>query len=135
MKRFEFAFDPVYRTVALPLGVAPARCWVEVDETRLRVKFGFWSLQTSLANVADTEVTGPYSRAKTIGPAHLSLSDRGITFATNPERGLCIRFHTPVAAIEPLGYLRHPAATVTVADVEGLAAALPPNEPPSRLVP
>ena len=130
MKRFEFAFDPVYRTVALPLGVTPGRCWVEVDETQLRVKFGLWSLSTPLANVAGTEITGPYGRLRTIGPAHLSLSDRGITFATNGERGLCIRFHTPVPAIEPLGYLRHPGATVTVADVEGLAAALPPTEPP-----
>ena len=40
------------------------------------------------------------------------------------ERGLCIRFDRPVPGIEPLGLLRHPAVTVTVADCDGLAEAL-----------
>lgn len=127
MKRFEFAFDPLYRAVGAPLGVSPKRCWVEVDETQLQVRFGLWALRTAVANVAGTEVTGPYRKVKTVGPAHLSLKDKGVTFATNARRGLCIRFHQPIAALEPLGYLRHPAVTVTVADVEGLAAALPPT--------
>jgi hypothetical protein len=65
--------------------------------------------------------TGPYSLIKTIGPAHLSFADRGLTFATNSERGLCIRFATPVRGLDPLGLVRHPAVTVTVADCDGLA--------------
>jgi hypothetical protein len=35
-----------------------------------------------------------------------------------------VSFVEPVHAIEPTGVLRHPAATVTVADPEALAAAL-----------
>lgn len=130
MKRFAFAFDPLYRRVGWPIGVSPTRCWVELNESTLRIRFGLWTLETPLTNVAGTEVTGPYSTLKTVGPAHLSLSDRGITFATNKERGLCIQFHQPVGAIDPLGRIRHPAATVTVADIDGLAAALPPAPPP-----
>jgi hypothetical protein len=75
-------------------------------------------------NIAGTEVTGPYRFAKTAGPARLAITDRGLTFATNGERGLRIDFVTPVPGIEPTGRLRHPELTVTVADVEGLRQAL-----------
>jgi len=122
--RFPFAFDPLYRSVVVLFGVRPATAWVEVSGGELRARFGPWRLATPLANVAGTEVTGPYRTLKTIGPAHLSLADRGLTFSTNSRRGLCIRFAEPVPGIEPTGRLRHPALTVTVADVDGLAAAL-----------
>jgi len=52
------------------------------------------------------------------------VADRGLTFATNGERGLCIRFRDPVSGIEPTGHLRHPGLTVTVADVDALARVL-----------
>jgi len=121
---FEFAFDQLYRPVALAFGVTPGRASVDIDDGRLVARFGFWTLMTDVANVAGTEITGPYRTLTTIGPAHLSLVDRGLTFATNPRRGLCIRFHEPVSGLEPTGRLRHPGLTVTVADVEGLAAVL-----------
>ena len=122
--RFEFAFDPLFRAAGLPFGVSPRTAWIEVDEGRLLARFGLWVVRTPLANVAGTEVTGPYQVAKLLGPAHLSLADRGLAFTTNARRGLCIRFHEPVGGIDPLGRLRHPALTVTVADVHGLAAVL-----------
>lgn len=122
--RFDFDFDPLYRTAALAFAVTPGRCHVDVDDGRLVARFGFWTVATATANVAGTEVSGPYRTYTTIGPAHLSLADRGITFASNRRRGLCIRFVEPVRGIEPFGLLRHPGLTVTVADVDGLAAAL-----------
>ncbi len=121
---FEFAFDPEYRAVALLFGVTPARTGVDVEDGRLVARYGFWRLETEVANIAGTEVTGPYRLLTTIGPAHLSLGDRGLTFASNRRRGLCVRFHEPVAGLEPTGRLRHPGLTVTVADVDGLAGAL-----------
>ncbi len=122
--RFEFSFDRLHRIAALPFGVTPGTAHVEVEAGQLRARFGLWRLATPLANVEGTEVTGPYVAFKTIGPAHLSLADRGLTFSTNSRRGLCIRFAEPVPGIEPTGRLRHPALTVTVADVDGLAATL-----------
>ena len=122
--RFTFAFAAPHRAVSFLFGVTPGTAWVEVDDRELRCRFGPWRLATPRANVAGTEATGPYSVPKTIGPAHLSLADRGLTFSTNARRGLCIRFREPAAGIEPTGRLRHPALTVTVADVDGLAAAL-----------
>jgi hypothetical protein len=122
--RFPFAFDLLHRLVALPIGVTPATTHVDVEDGRFEARFGFWKVSTPLSNVKGTEVTGPYNPLKTIGPAHLSLVDRGLTFATNSARGLCICFHEPVPGIEPTGRLRHPGLTVTVADVDGLAASL-----------
>lgn len=123
-REFEFAFEGRYRLPALVFGVTPATAAVVVTDTELLVRFGLWRLRTPLSNVAGTQVTGDYAWYRTAGPAHLSLTDRGVTFATNSQRGLCVSFVEPVRAIEPTGALRHPGATVTVADPEGLAEAL-----------
>jgi hypothetical protein len=122
--RFDFRFSPPYRRAGVLFGVTPKSSHVTVDDGRLVARFGPWVVETAVANVAGTEQTGPYSMLKTIGPAHLSLKDRGLTFATNGERGVCIRFREPIPGIDPLGRLRHPALTVTVADLDGLASAL-----------
>lgn len=121
---FEFSFEARYRLPALAFGVTPATARVIVTDDQLAVRFGPWRLCTPRANVAGTELSSGFAFIRTAGPAHLSLVDRGVTFATNSRRGLCVSFHTPVQAIEPTGLLRHPGATVTVADPEGLAAAL-----------
>lgn len=123
-RRFVFAFDPAYRLASLPFGVTPNRAWVQVDDENLEVRFGLWRVRTPLHNVVDTETSGPYQRFKTMGPAHLSFADHGLTFASNSERGVCIRFADPVRGIDPFGTLRHPGLTVTVADPEGLVWAL-----------
>jgi hypothetical protein len=125
MTSFAFRFDPRYARLLAIAGVRPDRASVDVAGGTLDVRFGPWHCTTTLDNVAGVEITGPYSALKAIGP-RLSLADRGLTFGTNTERGVCIRFRTPVPGIEPTGVLRHPGLTVTVADVDGLAAALRP---------
>jgi hypothetical protein len=129
VQRFEFRFDGLHRLAAAPFLVSPATSVVTVDRRRGRftARFGPWRVETALENIASTETTGSYTPLKTVGPAHLSLSDRGLTFATNDQRGLCIRFHTPVRGIDPLGVIRHPGLTVTVDDVDGLRTALEPS--------
>lgn len=121
---FEFRFDPRYAVVALPYGITPARAWVRIGGGRFDVSYGPWRISTSTGNLVDAEVTGPYAFARTAGPARLSFADRGLTFASNGTQGVCIGFRTPVAGIDPLGVLRHPSLTVTVADVEGLRQAI-----------
>jgi hypothetical protein len=121
---FPFRFTTPYRLAGLPFGVTPATATVRVRDGELAVRFGPWRVRTALANVTSTAVTGPFGFLKTAGPAHLSLVDRGLTMATNGTRGLCITFREPVPGIEPTGLLRHPAITLTVADCQGLAAAL-----------
>ncbi len=123
-RRFAFAWEPRYRFAALPFGLAPGLTWVEVTSSELHVHFGLWKLRSALSNITDVEVSGGYAFHKTAGPPHLSFSDRGITFATNGREGLCVSFREPVPGIDPTKRIKHPGATLTVADVEGLALAL-----------
>jgi hypothetical protein len=124
MTRFDFRFDPRYRRAARPFGITPDNSWVEVGADRLDAHFGPWRLSTSLGNIDRVEITGPYRFIKTAGPARLGITDVGLTFATNGDRGVLITFVAKVRGIEPLGVLRHPELTVTVADIEGLTRAL-----------
>src|SRR4051812_12504578 len=107
MSDFVFHFDPRYRFLLAGLGVRESNALVRVDEHGLAARFGPWRCATTLDNVVGAEVTGPYSPIKAIGP-RLSMKDRGLTFGTNAERGVCIRFREPVAGLEPTGLLRHP---------------------------
>ena len=124
MTSFPFLFAERYRRPARAFGVTPERAWVEVGADQITARFGPWRVRTAVANVSGTEVTGPFGFLKTAGPAHLALTDRGLTFATNGDRGVCLSFRSPVRGIEPFGLLCHPSLTVTVLDIDGLVAAL-----------
>ena len=124
MAHFSFRFHPLYRVLGLPFGITKRSTSVDIVDDQLTVRFGPWRLRTAVSNIASCERTGPYTVLKTAGPAHLSLADRGVTFATNPEAGLCLRFTEPVPAIDPFGWIRHPAATVTVDQPDDLIRAL-----------
>jgi hypothetical protein len=122
-ERFEFAFD---RRLARPLsvlGIRPDTCHLMLGSSRLEVRFGPWTVRTPLDNVAGAEITGPFSAWKVIG-ARMSVADRGLTFGTSTEQGVCIRFHRPVRGLEPTGLLRHPGLTLTVADPSTVARRL-----------
>lgn len=118
--RFRFRFD----RGALPLralGIAPGTTGVEVTDRDYHVRFGPWSCTTPLANIADVQVTRDYAAHRALGPRG-SFSDLGATFGTSTVGGVCTCFHRPVAALSPLAV--HPGLTVTVDDLEGLAALL-----------
>jgi len=121
---FPFAFTRAYRLPALAFGITPRTSHARVSGGELQVRFGLWSLRTPTANVSGAELTGGFAFLKTAGPPHLSFSDRGVTFATNGDSALCVSFRDPVPAIDPTGRIKHPGATLTVADPEGLAEAL-----------
>jgi hypothetical protein len=122
--RFPFRFDPTYRRLARLFGVTPERAWVDLGEEVLEARYGRWRVRTPKSNIVGVEVTGPYSILKTAGPARLAITDSGLTFASNGDRGVCVSFRSPVAGIDPFGRIRHPTLTVTVLDVDGLVEAL-----------
>jgi hypothetical protein len=122
--RFPFAFERRVLPLSMLAGVVPLTSGVELDADTLRIRFGLWKLTTPLDNVAGVSVTGPYQLLRVAGPPHLSLSDSGITFATNTRRGVCVSFHEPVPAALPVPLLRHGAATVTVVEPDAFADAL-----------
>ena len=123
-ERFEFAFDPTYRTLARAFAITPAKAWVEVSDTKFYARFGPFRLSTPLSNIAGVAITGPYAMFKTAGPARLGITDGSLTFASNGDRGVLLRFATPVGGKGRLGLLRHPELTVTVAEPERLASLL-----------
>lgn len=122
-RRFEFRFQKLYLPMLAAVGVTPATAHVVVTDDRLVARFGPWLCSTSLSNVTDVCVTGPYTAVRAIG-ARLSMSDRGLTFGTTTEQGVCLTFDRPVPGLDPLGVLRHPGLTVTVDDVDGFVAAV-----------
>jgi hypothetical protein len=119
-QHFPFARDPRFGWLPGLLGTSSG---VTVDDEVLDVRFGPWHLRTPLSNITGASVTGPYMAVKALGP-RLSLSDRGVTFGTTTRAGACVLFAQPVPALDPLGLLRHPGATLTVADPARLVAAL-----------
>ena len=123
-RRFRFAFAPSYRVAALAFGIRPANAWVEISDATFEARFGRWRVVTDVDNIKRVAVTGPYSFVKTAGPARLAITDRGLTFATNGDRGVLVVFRAPVPGLDPFGAIQHPELTVTVAEVEQFAEAL-----------
>lgn len=119
---FRFAFTPRYRLAALPFGVTPWTSGVRLDEDGLRVRFGPWRLRTERENLAAVSLVGDFAFLKTAGPPHLSFADRGVSFTPNGDAAVCLRFKASVPCLDPTGLvwpLRHPGATLGVADVVG----------------
>jgi hypothetical protein len=117
--RFSFRFAPAYRAAGLCFGILPGTTEAIVAPNRLIVRFGPWHVHAALDNIQEIAITGPYAFLKTAGPARLGLTDRGLTFATNGDRGVRLSFRSSIKGIEPTGLLRHPELTLTVADING----------------
>jgi hypothetical protein len=58
------------------------------------------------------------------GCPRLSLADHGLTFGTTTTRGVCLQLRDPVPGIDPIGLIRHPNLTLTLADPQRFAAAM-----------
>ncbi|XRQ12571.1 hypothetical protein ACN3XK_17245 [Actinomadura welshii] len=137
-ERFEFAFDHRLRRPLALLGIRPDTCHLTITASRLVVRFGPWRVRSPLENIAGAEVTGPFSAWKAAG-VRMSMADRGLTLGTSSAEGVCIRFRRPIRGFEPLGLIRHPGLTLTLADspaaarrLDGIASALHREEAPSR---
>ena len=109
--------------------MTPERAWVDLGEEELEARYGRWRVRTPVSNIAGCRGDRAVSFLKTAGPARLAITDRGLTFASNGDRGVCITFHSPVLGIDPFGRIRHPELTVTVLDVDGLVEALARQDP------
>lgn len=121
---FAFDVDPSIARWSRLFAVDPGAARVMLDDARFTILFGRWTLSTELDNITSVSLTGPYTWWKVAGPPHLSIADRGITFATNARAGACVAFDRPVPAIDPFGLIKHPAATVTVVDPAAFAGAV-----------
>ena len=128
--RLPFEFAPRYRRVLRLLGITEETAWVDFSGGVLRARFGPWGVETHRNNIRSASVAGPYRPRRVIGP-HLSLADRGATFGTTPDKGVCVEFHVPVRGRGPMRLVRVPNLTVTVRDPDALVAALNGGAPSS----
>jgi hypothetical protein len=133
-RRFGYAIDKRYLPVLVPFGLRPAKDGVTLtDEDIFRATFGFFKLATPVANITGAHITRHYRWWTAFG-VRGSGADDGLSFGTNHDAGVCVHFAEKVPS--PLRRSGHSALTVTVADLEGLTAALgaehddPPNPPP-----
>jgi len=117
---FPYERDGRWKILLAPLGISNDD-GVAVSDNTMRATFGYWSVETPLTNVAGTLITGPHRWYTAVG-LRLSFSDDGLTFGTNHLRGLCIEFKGKITRV--IGLHDHSALWVSVADPEGLAAAL-----------
>ena len=106
----------------LPFRACPGAQGVTVtDDGRLVARYGPFHVDAPLSQVQDAHITGPYRWWTAVG-ARLSMVDDGLTFGTNATE-VCAS--TSSRAIHRVIGLRdHSALTVTVADSEGLVAAI-----------
>lgn len=124
VERFPMRFSGLTGLFARAFAIDQRHAYVDVSDQLFTARYGPWVVSTELANIATASISGPYAVGKVIGPPRLSLVDRGLTFATNNDRGVCITFREPVAGMVPTARFRHPGLTVTVDDPEGLIAAI-----------
>jgi hypothetical protein len=120
---YAFRFDAKATVVLRLFGINAERSWVRLTDDTLEVRFGPWRVRTPLANVAGVQRSGPFTLWRAFG-VRLSLADRGLTFGTSTEGGVCVRFHRPVSGLLPGRLPLHPGLTVTVTDPEALMTDL-----------
>jgi hypothetical protein len=121
-EHFGYAIDKRYLPVLLPFLLRPSTDGVTLTEQgALVATFGLFKISTSLSNVTGAHITRNYRWWTAFG-VRMSRVDDGLTFGTNHDGGVCIHFAQKVAS--PLRRSGHSALTVTVADLDGLTAAL-----------
>ena len=123
IEQFEFAFDSQFRPFLALIGVTSGTAHVTLTAEQLVARFGPWTCETAIGNVRDVCRTGPYHWYKAIGPRG-SFVDRGLTFGTTTRGGVCVLLREPVPGLTPVGPLRHPGITLTLAEPERFVASL-----------
>ena len=96
------------------------------DDGMFVATYGRKRLETPPREHRGAHITRGYRWWTAIG-MRLSFADDGLTFGTNNSAGVCVHFVEKVPRV--VGRKDHSALTVTVADLEGLVAALGEAQP------
>jgi hypothetical protein len=118
---FPYHLDNRWKPLFVTLRVSDADGVRLTDGRCLIATYGRLSVETPIANVASTSVTGPHRWWTSVG-VRLSFADDGLTFGTNHRAGLCIEFAEKIPKV--IGFRDHSSLWVSVADPQGLAAAI-----------
>ena len=121
-RHFPYRYDARLAALWGPFRAWPGRNGVTLtDDGRLVAVYGPFRVDAPLSTVRDAQVTGPFRWWTAVGP-RLSMVDDGLTFGTNANAGVCIHFEPRIHRV--IGFRDHSALTVTVADPDGLVAAI-----------
>jgi hypothetical protein len=99
-------------------GARPENSYVDLNGG-LDAHFGFFAIRVPLSNVTSWRIEGPWRWLTAIG-VRRSVRHGDVTFGGNHAGGVRLNFREPVK----WGPFQVPALYVTVADMEGLGAAL-----------
>jgi hypothetical protein len=116
------------RWLLLPWGVRRGNAWVRLDQHRLLARFGFFRLDTRIANIVRWEISGPYRWFSALG-VRRSVRGADVTLGSSDHGGVRIDFREPVRFAR---FLKPPALYLTVDDLEGFAAELARRGIPGR---
>ena len=116
-RRFPVRLGILSRPVLLLFGVLEGNAYVDLDG-ELDAHFGFFRIHTPLDNVESWRMEGPWLWITAIGVRRGLRGD--ITFGGNHKGGVRLNIRNRVR----WGIFNVPALYVTVADLEGFAAAL-----------
>lgn len=117
-RRFPIRLGSRSRPVLLLWGARRSNAYVDLDRT-IDAHFGFFHFSVPLDNVSRWQIEGPWRWITAIG-VRRSVRDHDITFGGNHRGGVRLDFRQPVR----WSFLAVPALYLTVADMEGFAAAL-----------
>ena len=118
---FPYRLDKRWNALFFVLGVDDKDGVTITGKGELIATFGRFKVKTTVANVDHTLVTGPHRWYMAVG-LRLSFTDDGLTFGTNHRKGLSIAFVEKIPKV--IGFKKHSTLWVSVADPEGLAAAI-----------
>lgn len=118
---FPYEFDDRWKPMFAVLRVGRDDGVTVGDDGSLVATYGRVTVATTVDNVHHSQITGPHRWYTAVG-LRLSFADDGVTFGTNHRRGLCIEFIERVPKV--IGVRPHSSLWVSVADSEGLAAAI-----------
>jgi hypothetical protein len=118
-RRFRIRIGPRSRPILLLFGVRERNAYVDLTSGEIDARFGFYRLRTPLDNIAQWRIEGPWLWITAIG-VRRGIRDGVLSFDGNHKGGVRLDFKVPVK----WGFLHPPRLYVTVADLEGFAAAL-----------
>lgn len=118
---FPYRLDKRWGALFLLLGVTEKDGVTITGKRELIATFGRFKVKTTLANVDHTAITGPHRWYTAVG-LRLSFTDDGVTFGTNHRKGVSIAFVRKIPRV--IGFRKHSMLWVSVADPEGLVAAI-----------
>ncbi len=120
-QHFPYRFDKRWAPLFFALGVTDEDGVDVTDEGKLIATYGRFKAASTLDNIDHTAITGPHRWYTAVG-VRLAFTDDGLTFGTNRNRGLSIAFVEKIPRV--IGFRNHSTLWVSVADPEGLAAAI-----------